>query len=137
MSRKMIVYNIDFSNIDEMILYAYGRKKRLKSRKDVEKMFITIREKIAEDKINNFRIKHHCTECYLFKNSDCKANGYCRFDKHRRLAHKSRINGCPHNNNEPCCYANESGTCFGYCYKKQMNSEKITDQKGLERSDGQ
>lgn len=134
MSRKKIVYNTDFSNFDEMILYAYGSKRKMKSKKDVEKLFLKIKERIAEDKINNYRIKHNCKECYLFKNNECKANGYCRFDKQRRLVYKSKINGCPHNNNEPCCFANEVGTCFGFCYKDQLR-ESHSKEESLKARD--
>lgn len=125
MGHRKTVYDMDFSSLNEMVLYAYGREKKIKSKKDIERLLLAIKERIAEDKIDSFRIKHSCKECYLFVSEECKANGYCRFDKHRRLVHKSKINGCPHNNNEPCCYANESGTCFGYCYKNQTNSNAM------------
>lgn len=123
MGRRKIVYDTDFSSLDDMILYAYGRSRKIKSKNDVERLLLSIKGRIAEDKINNFRIKHNCKECYLFKNEECKANGYCRFDKNRRLVHKTRINGCPHNDNKPCCYANEVGTCFGFCYKNNIPLE--------------
>ena len=136
MGHRKIVYDMDFSNLNEMVLYAYGRQMKIKSKKDIERLLLAIKERIAEDKINNFRIHHNCKECCLFTNDECKANGYCRFDKHRRLVHKSKINGCPHNNNEPCCYANESGTCFGYCYKKQVDLNAKPIKKVSERSEG-
>ena len=136
MGRRKKVYSVNFNSLNDMILYAYGKEKKINNKKDTERLLFEIKERIAKDKIDSFRKKHNCKECFLFNDKDCKAECYCRFDKQRRLRHNSKINGCPHNNNEPCCYANESGTCFGYCYKKQMNSEKNTDQKGLERSDG-
>lgn len=132
MGHRKRVYDVDFSSLNDMVLYAYRRNRRIKSKKDVERLMLAIKERIAEDKIEFFRIKHKCKECYLLESRDCKANGYCRFDKHRMLVHKSKINGCPYNNNEPCCYANETGTCFGHCYKrmtvnKPKNAGKVKE----------
>lgn len=135
MGHRKSFRNTDFSSLNEMVLYAYGRPRKIKSKKDVERLMLAIKERIAEDKIEIFRKKHRCKECYLFEDEDCKANGYCRFDKSRRLVHKSRINGCPHNNNEPCCYANEIGTCFGFCYKKQAASTNKAEKKASEGSE--
>ena len=122
MGRRKRVYDVNFSSLSDMVLYAYGRDRKIKSKKDVERLMLAIKERIAEDKIESFRIKHNCKECYLLDAGDCKANAYCRFDKPRRFRHKSKINVCPYNNNKPCCYANETGTCFGYCYKKSKIS---------------
>ena len=137
MGHRKKMYDTDFSSLSDMVLYAYGRERKIKSQKDVERLLFVIKERIAEYKIEIFRKNHNCKECYLFNNEECRANGYCRFDKRRRLVHKSRINGCPHNNNEPCCYANESGTCFGYCYKNQKTVEAKAEKKVSERSEGQ
>ena len=124
MGRRKKIYSVNLNSLNDMIIYAYGKEKEIKNQKDVERLLFDIKERIAKDKVVSFRRNNNCKECFLLNSKECKAEGYCRFDKKRRLLHKSRINGCPHNNNEPCCYANESGTCFGYCYKKQMVSER-------------
>lgn len=120
MGHRKTYNEVDFSDFNDIIIYAYGSSRIIKSKKDVERLFLAVKERIYKDNIDSFRERHSCKECHLFISEECKANGYCRFDKHRRLLHKSKINGCPHNNYEPCCYANESGTCFGYCYRNQV-----------------
>ncbi len=134
MARRLRFYEVDWSNFDSIVKYAYGRKMKIKSQTDITRMFLEIKERISRDKIEIFRQKHDCKECYLFKNNECKANGYCRFDKQRRLVYKSKINGCPHNNNEPCCFANEVGTCFGFCYKDQLR-ESHSKEESLKARD--
>ncbi len=109
---------VDFTDLNDIILYAYGRERNIRSRKSIETLFLAVKERIYKDNVDNFRDKHKCKDCYLFDNKECKADMFCRFDKPRHRFRKKVVIGCPKNNNKPCCYANESGRCFGCCYKE-------------------
>ena len=38
MGHRKMVYNTDFSDLHDMVLYAYGKDKKIKSKKDVERL---------------------------------------------------------------------------------------------------
>ena len=118
MGHRKTYSEVDFADFNDIIIYAYGNSRSIKSKKGVEKLFLAVKERIYKDNVDSFRERHNCKECYLYAGKECKAESFCRFDKYRPFRKKKEPIGCPYNDNKACNYANETGSCFGCCYKR-------------------
>ena len=66
-----------------------------------------------------FREEHDCQYCMYFENKSCKANKKCPLDEQEEQEKhkKPEKPKCPKDKEGNCPYGNESGTCFGFCWK--------------------
>lgn len=75
---------------------------------------LTYREQRKE-----FREVHDCLFCLYYENKSCKAKKKCPMvvqEEKEKLKEVEKIR-CPKDKEGNCPYGNESGTCFGFCWK--------------------
>ncbi|MBR1773562.1 MAG: hypothetical protein IJ749_06640 [Eubacterium sp.] len=46
MGRRKKVYSVNFNSLNDMILYAYGKEKKINNKKDTERLLFEIKERI-------------------------------------------------------------------------------------------
>lgn len=87
-----------------------------------------------DEDLKKFRKKHKCRLClYYRKLRNCQAELVCPLDPPEEFGEKKT---CPLDTDGSCPYKNESGTCFGFCWKKILKEhnerkkyEKDTEEK--------
>lgn len=110
------------SEINEDIREQNKTRKSDEQEKELNLNYILNRyEKIKrKDEIKEFRELHECKYCLYFeKPRKCLAINRCPLDEGelwKLEGKKKNYLKCPkYDKNQPCLYANEVGTCFGFC----------------------
>ncbi len=72
-----------------------------------------------------FMQQHDCRNCLYYQNpKKCTANGNCllenEFEVADEIVKKKEPATCYRNNFQVCPYANDTGTCFGFCLKELL-----------------
>ena len=146
---------LDFSNVNiknekELIAYARRKNRRIRtynkkhpnelSMEELDIMLLRrlYRERLVSGEKNRmkaFMKMYECRDCAeielieeCFKNQKCKyaeVNDVQKFQKPR----------CPNDETGNCPYGNESGTCFGICYREilQEFTERRRNRNGKEQ----
>lgn len=117
--------DIEFNNLRKSI---FDREKLL----DKNYLLKRYREiKRREDK-KSFREKHDCEYClYYEKPRRCFETRYCPLEEGKDFeeAKNKKKSNCPKDKEGNCPYANDVGTCFGFCMVEIIKEVK-------ERKDG-
>ena len=146
---------LDFSNVSiksEKELVAYARRKNRRIRtynkkhpndSQMEELDITLlrrlyRERVVSDERNRkraFMKKYDCRDCLEIELiEECFKNQKCKYAEVNDVQ-KAKKPRCPHDETGNCPYGNESGTCFGFCYREilQEFTERRRNQNDKEQ----
>lgn len=102
-----------------------NRSRPLEEREEALKLdYILSRYRIIRNRedAKEFREKHECRYCmYYAKPRRCFARKECPLEKGKTFEKVvETVHRCSKNEKEICPYANDSGTCFGFCPKQIM-----------------
>ncbi|MBP3234956.1 MAG: hypothetical protein J6M65_11115 [Eubacterium sp.] len=141
--------NID--NIFDLITYVTELNNEIRQRnlenpdgkqeKELNLSYILKRyEKIKKkEEIKQFRELHECKYCLYFdKPRRCMAIDSCPIEGEFETSKKEEkpVLKCPkYDQDKTCPYANETGTCFGYCVKEVM--KEIKKNRSSSQKDGE
>lgn len=82
-----------------------------------------IDEVTFKEAVREYRRIHECKYCpYYERPRRCEGELHCLIEqelrKEENRSKKQNKKPCPHDEEGGCPYANESGTCFGFCLQK-------------------
>ena len=77
---------------------------------------------VENSSLSKFRRKHKCKDClYNSKILNCFIKQSCPLERVKEKKKENRR--CQMDETGTCPYANESGTCFGFCLKKLLGDK--------------
>lgn len=113
-----------------------NRNRPIGEREEVLKLdYILDRYRTIQNRENAkaFKEKHECRYCiYYARPRRCFARKECPLEKGETFEEVvETVRRCSRNKKEICPYANESGTCFGFCPKQIMEEFREDRQNEL------
>ena len=123
-SREELVAYIEETNGEIM---AYNRGKPEEEQKALLRLDEELKkyeEKCRKREIRRFRQAHHCYDCERYRHKGvCLAMDSCIYDM-AGIRPADRKMECPKDDTGHCPYANDSGTCFGFCIRQALKEVK-------------
>lgn len=125
-SEQELIDLVEAINTDIEFQNLIRKNEEMQELLDIKYLLRRFRSIKHRDKIKEFRIKHDCAHCYYYeKPRRCKGMDKCYLeDDEAQEPEMGENHHCSRDKEGDCPYANEAGTCFGYCWKEILNEFK-------------